>query len=67
VDAESGRQRFITLSAANVARYHAALAEHHERLRAFCHRCGVVLSIADTAAGLEQSLFHDLPAVGLVH
>lgn len=67
VDAESGRQRFITLSAANVARYHAALAEHHERLRAFCHRCGVVFSIADTTAGLEQSLFHDLPAVGLVH
>ena len=24
-------------------------------------------SIADTAAGLEQSLFHDLPAAGLVH
>lgn len=67
VDAESGRQRFITLNAANLDRYHAALAAHHERLRAFCRRCGVVLSIADTAAGLEHSLFNDLPSAGLVH
>ena len=67
VDAETGRQRFITLSPANLERYHAALAAHHARLHTFCHCCGIVLSIADTAAGLEQSLFHDLPAAGLVH
>jgi len=67
IDAESGQQRFITLNAANLERYQAALTAHHERLRAFCHRCGIVLSIADTAAGLEQSLFHDLPPAGLIH
>jgi uncharacterized protein (DUF58 family) len=67
IDAESGRQRFITLNAANLERYQTALGAHHERLRSFCHRCGVVLSIADTAAGLEHNLFQDLPAAGLVH
>ena len=67
VDAESGRQRFITLTPANLARYQAALAEHLDRLRAVCNRCGVILSLADTAAGLEHSLFHDLPELGLLH
>jgi uncharacterized protein (DUF58 family) len=66
VDAESGRQRFVTLTAANLERYHTALTAHHEALRAFCHRCGIVLSLANTAAGLAQSLFYDLPAAGLV-
>src|SRR5579862_9450693 len=66
VDAESGRQRFVTLTAANLDRYQRALAAHHEHLRAFCRRGGVVLSIADTAAGLEHSLFNDLPSAGLV-
>jgi uncharacterized protein (DUF58 family) len=67
VDAETGEQRFITLNADNVARYRSALDAHHNHLRAFCMRCGIVFNLADTAAGLEQSLFHDLPALGLVH
>jgi uncharacterized protein (DUF58 family) len=67
IDAESRRQRFITLNAANLERYHAALATHHERLRTFCHRCDAVLSVADTAAGLEHGIFHNLPSAGLVH
>ena len=67
IDAESGRQRFITLNSDNVARYERALTEHLERLQGFCNRCGIVFAVADTAAGLEQVLFHDLPALGLVH
>jgi uncharacterized protein (DUF58 family) len=67
IDAETGQQRFITLSRDNLARYQAALKEHLERLQTFCNRCGIVFVIADTAAGLEQVLFHDLPALGLVH
>jgi uncharacterized protein (DUF58 family) len=67
VDAETGAQRYVTLSSDNLARYQSALAEHLQRLRAFCTRCGIVCSVADTAAGLEQTLFHDLPALGLIH
>jgi uncharacterized protein (DUF58 family) len=67
VDAETGTQRYITLSADNQARYQSALAEHLQRLRAFCTRCGIACSVADTPAGLEQTLFHDLPALGLIH
>ncbi len=66
-DAETGRRRFITLGRDNLARYQAALAEHLARLQAFCNRCEIAFCTADTAAGLDQSLFHDLPAAGLVH
>jgi hypothetical protein len=67
VDAETGRQRFITLGRDNLARYQAALKEHVEHLQTFCNRCGIVFVVADTTMGVEQVLFHDLPALGLVH
>jgi uncharacterized protein (DUF58 family) len=67
IDAETGRQRYINLDPDNLALYTRALDAHVERLQAFCNRCGIVFSVADTAAGLEQSLFHDLPALGLLH
>jgi len=67
VDAETGAQRYVTLTPANLARYHQALAEHLSGLATFCSRCGIIFSVADTAAGLEQSLFADLPAAGLIH
>ncbi len=67
IDAETGAHRFVTLSQENLARYQRALAQHLRSLQTLCSRCGIVLSIADAAAGLEQSLFNDLPALGLVH
>ncbi len=67
VDAETGRQRFITLTADNLARYERALTEHLSRLQTFCNRCGIAFCVADTAQGIEQCVFHDLPAAGLVH
>jgi uncharacterized protein (DUF58 family) len=67
VDAESGATRFITLTPTNVARYETALREHLGRLRAFCDRAGIALVVADTGAGLEQTLFHDLPVLGMIH
>jgi len=67
VDAETGRQRFITLNQENLGRYQQALTEHLGGLKTFCNRCGIVCSVADTAGGLEQTLFHDLPAQGLLH
>lgn len=67
VDAESGRQRFITLTPANLASYERALASHLAGLQALCNRCGITFCVADTAAGLDHSLFHDLPAIGLIH
>ncbi|MBI3785585.1 MAG: DUF58 domain-containing protein [Deltaproteobacteria bacterium] len=67
VDAESGRKRFVTLSADNLARYEQALSRHLAALAAFCSRCGVFFAATDTAAGLEHSLFQSLPAVGMIH
>ena len=67
IDAETGRQRFITLSADNLARYERALSEHIGHLQAFCNRCGIAFCVADTGGGLEHCVFHDLPAAGLVH
>ncbi|HXQ22736.1 MAG TPA: DUF58 domain-containing protein [Candidatus Acidoferrales bacterium] len=67
LDVETGKRRFITLSRENISRYREALTAHLRGLQTFCNRCGIVFSVADTGAGLEHSLFHDLPAVGLVH
>ncbi len=66
VDAESGAERFVTLSPANLERYHRALGSHLETLRSFCLRAGVAFVIADTAEDLEESLFKQLPAAGTV-
>lgn len=67
IDAETGRQRFITLRPENLTRYQQALAEHVAHLQAFCNRCGVAFCVADTDAGLEYTLFHDMPEMGVVH
>jgi uncharacterized protein (DUF58 family) len=67
IDAETGKQRFITLHADNLARYEGALSEHIGRLQAFCNRCGIAFCVADTGRGIEHCIFHDLPAAGLVH
>jgi uncharacterized protein (DUF58 family) len=66
VDAETGSERFVTLSPGNIERYQRALAEHAQSLRAFCNRAGVAFAVVDTAADLEDSLFGHLPAAGLV-
>jgi uncharacterized protein (DUF58 family) len=67
VDAETGRRRFITLSADNLARHEQALANHLARLQGFCARCGLAFCVADTGVGLEHTLFHQMPDVGVVH
>lgn len=64
VDAESGAERFVTLSPANLERYRHALANHLAALRSFCLRAGVAFAVADTAEELEESLFKQLPAAG---
>jgi uncharacterized protein (DUF58 family) len=66
VDAESGAERFITLSPSNLQRYRHALANHLAALRAFCLRAGASFAVADTAEDLEQSLFKHLPAAGTI-
>ena len=67
IDAETGRQRFLSLTPANQARYAQALTDHLTRLQTFCGRCGIACAVADTARGLERTLFHDLPTLGVVH
>lgn len=67
VDAETGHERTITLSAANLATYQRALDQHLSTLRAYCERSGVMLAVADSTAGIDQCLFGALPAAGVVH
>ncbi len=67
VDAETGQRRFVTMSADNRVRYLRAMTDHLERLRSFCTRREIVFCVVNAAAGLEHSLFHDLPALGLIH
>ncbi len=65
-DVETGRQRFITLSRENLARYHQALATHLERLQDFCRRAEIAYATIETGAGLDHALFRELPALGLL-
>jgi len=67
VDSETGHERAITLTDANLKAYQQALAAHTADLRAYCERSGVMISIADPAAGIERSVFGDLPQAGMVH
>jgi len=67
LDAETGRLRFVTLTPANVARYAEALDHHLTRLQTFCRQRGIFFTVADTAAGLEESLFRAFPASGALH
>lgn len=67
IDAENRRQRYITLTTENLARYEQALTRHLASLRSFCTRFGIPLIISDPAAGIDHCLFNDLPAAGVVH
>lgn len=67
VDSESGQEREITLTAANLQTYQQALAAHTAALRSYCERSGVLFSITDPGAGIESSLFGDLPRAGMVY
>lgn len=66
VDVETTNERFITLTQDSLARYQQALTQHLAQLQAFCDRCEIIYCTADTAAGIEQSLFRQFPALGLV-
>ena len=65
-DIETGRHRFITLTQNSLAGYREALARHLAQLQAFCNACEIGYALADTTAGIEHSLFRDLPALGLL-
>jgi len=66
VDIEDGRQRAISLTPENLARYQAALRAHIQDLESECARGGALFAVCDTAAGLEHALFRQLPALGLL-
>jgi uncharacterized protein (DUF58 family) len=65
-DSETGRERIITLTPANRARYDAALTAHLDALRTWCTRREVSFAVVDPSAGLEHALFHDLAASGML-
>lgn len=66
IDAETGKERLVTLGSENIDRYQRALAEHLQALRRFCQRAGVAFAVVDTAASLDHGLFGELPAANLV-
>lgn len=65
-DSETGAERIITLTAANRARYEAALQSHLDSLRTWCRRHEVYCAIVDPRAGLEHALLRELPAAGIL-
>ena len=65
-DVESGRERIITLTTANRARYQTALTAHLNDLRHWCQRHEVFCATLDPMASLETTLFYDLAAIGML-
>lgn len=65
-DSETGAERVITLTTANASRYEAALQNHLDRLRKWCHQHEILFATIDPGTGLERTMFHDLRACGIV-
>src|SRR5215470_1364739 len=66
LDAETGRERLIDLTAAHRADYARAVEEHLARLKRWCAARAIGHAVADTAAGIETCLLSDLPRAGLL-
>lgn len=65
-DAESGAEKLISLSAANLARYEEALDLHLQDLHRHCAARAAFFAACDTSAGLVHCLFRQLPAMGML-
>jgi len=66
LDAETGRERLIDLTAAHRADYARAVEEHLARLKRWCAARAIGYAVADTATGIETCLLTDLPRAGLL-
>jgi len=66
-DVETGREKFVRLSPANLALYQQAVGEHLGQLERDCADNASLFSTCDIEAGLEHCVFGQLPRVGLLH
>ena len=66
VDAESGEQRRVSWSERNRQRYAATLERHLGEMKELCNRRRTLFVAPDISRGLEDSLFRQLPAAGLL-
>lgn len=64
VDCETGAERRVRLTPANLAAYRRALGRHLTELADGCRRDGVAFVVADTRTPLSEVLFRDLLATG---
>jgi uncharacterized protein (DUF58 family) len=65
-DIESGKQRQVEITSANLDRYRQALDEHTRELRTWCESRAIPFAIINTDAALEQCMLSDLPRAGLL-
>jgi len=66
-DAETGGERTVTMTAVNRQRYVDAFEDHLAQLKRWCEAHAVAFAVPDTAQGLENCLFDELPRAGLLH
>ncbi len=65
-DVETGTERWITLSEANLRRYQELLQAHIEALRNFCHRHQILYSQVSTHSDVTQVITQELTRTGLL-
>lgn len=65
-DAETGSERLVNLTAAQHARYVAAVDHHLAALKRWCASRTLIFASPDTHAGIESCLFDALPRSGLL-
>jgi uncharacterized protein (DUF58 family) len=65
-DVETGTERWMTLSDANLRRYQELLQAHLDALRDFCHRHQILYSQVSTESDVKQVITQELTRTGLL-
>ena len=65
-DVETGTERWMTLSEANLRRYQELLQAHRDALRDFCHRHHILYSQVSTENDVTQVITQELTRTGLL-
>ena len=65
-DVEEQTERWVTLSRANLEKYHHALSVHCDALQQFCHKHRVLCTRLSSAQPITETVTETLAQVGLV-
>jgi len=65
-DVEDHGERWITLTQANLRRYHEALQAHLDAVQQFCHRHQILYARATTGSNLPRVVTEELTRAGLL-